>query len=64
MLLQEIVSYPEESIFQLNILTDSERHQLLNEWNSLAVDYPLATCLHELVEATVRRTQAATALIF
>lgn len=64
MLLQEIVSYPEKSIFQLNILTDSERHQLLNEWNDTAVDYPLDTCLHELVEATVRRTPNATALIF
>ncbi|GAK56428.1 amino acid adenylation domain protein [Candidatus Vecturithrix granuli] len=63
-LLQEIVAYPEKSIFQLNILTDAERHQIIEEWNATAVDYPLDTCIHELVEAQARRTPNATALIF
>lgn len=63
-LLQEIVTYPEKSIFQLNLLTEAERHQILEEWNATAVDYPLDTCIHELVEAQARRTPDATALIF
>ena len=63
-LLQEIVEYPEKSIFELNILSDSERHQILNKWNDTTIDYPLDTCIHELVEAQARRTPNATALIF
>ena len=63
-LLQEIIAYPEKSIFQLNILTDAERHQILEEWNATTVEYPLDVCIHELVEAQARRTPDATALIF
>ena len=45
-------------------LGDSERHQLLVEWNATSSDYPRDQCLHELFEAQVDRTPDAVAVVF
>ena len=38
---------------QLPLLTESERHQLLVEWNDTAADYPQDRCIHQLFEEQV-----------
>ncbi|HTA29834.1 MAG TPA: AMP-binding protein, partial [Candidatus Cybelea sp.] len=45
------------------VLAESERHQVLVEWNNTARDYPRHLCLHQLIEAQVERTPGAVALI-
>jgi amino acid adenylation domain-containing protein/FkbH-like protein len=45
------------------LLTETERHQILVEWNNTAKDYPHDLCLHQLIEAQVERTPEAVALI-
>src|SRR5215467_9999981 len=45
------------------MLSNAERHQILHEWNRTHAEYP-EVCIHELFEAQVKRTPAATALVF
>ncbi|HEY0739708.1 MAG TPA: amino acid adenylation domain-containing protein, partial [Herpetosiphonaceae bacterium] len=44
------------------LLTESEQHQLLVDWNASAAPVPQERCLHHLFEAQVDRTPAAIAL--
>jgi amino acid adenylation domain-containing protein len=63
-ILQSAVTDPAQTIGQLPLLTEAERHQLLVEWNDTAVNYPKDICLHELVEAQVEQTPDAVAVVF
>ena len=45
------------------LLTESERHQILVDWNDTSTDYPRDLCIHQLIEARVERTPEAVALI-
>ncbi|QIR37149.1 amino acid adenylation domain-containing protein [Tolypothrix sp. PCC 7910] len=63
-LLEGIVANPEERISQLPLLTPSEQHQLLVEWNDTQADYPLDNCIHQLFETQVERTPDAVAVVF
>lgn len=62
-LLEEIVTDGERYLWELPILTQKERH-LLIEWNDTATDYPRDKCIHQLFEAQVERTPEAVALVF
>ena len=46
------------------LLNETERHQLLVEWNENQLEYPKDKCIHQLFEAQVERTPDLTALIF
>jgi amino acid adenylation domain-containing protein len=46
------------------MLSDAERQQILYEWNRTQAEYPKDVCIHELFEAQVQRTPAATAVVF
>jgi amino acid adenylation domain-containing protein len=61
-LLHGIVESPEQRISENPILAASERHQILNEWNDTAAEFPADALLHELFEAQVERTPQRTAL--
>ena len=63
-LLEGIVANPEKPLADLPLLTDVERQQLLVEWNQTDAIYPKNRCLHELVEAQVKRTPDAVAVVF
>jgi amino acid adenylation domain-containing protein len=63
-LLEGIVSDPEQRLSDLPLLTSAERHQLLVEWNQTQQDYPRKKSVHELFEEQVERTPEATAVIF
>jgi amino acid adenylation domain-containing protein len=63
-LLEGIVANPDRRIAELPLLTDSEKHQLLIEWNDTNKDYPKDKCIHQLFEEQVERTPGAIALVF
>ena len=44
-------------------LTETERRQLLAEWNNTKVDYPRDLCVHQLIEAQVERTPKSVAVV-
>ncbi len=63
-LLEGIAANPDRRISDLPLLTGSERHQLLFEWNSTQTDYPQDKCVHQLFEAQVEKTPDAVAVVF
>ncbi len=62
-LVESIIANPDQSIDELTILTDPERHQLLVEWNQTQTNYP-NQCIHQLFEAQVERTPDNVAVVF
>jgi len=63
-LLEAIVANPEQRIADLPLLSESELHQLLVEWNNTQADYPQDRCIHQLFEAQVEQNPDALALVF
>jgi amino acid adenylation domain-containing protein len=64
-LLEASVANPEQSISELPMLPEAERHQLLVDWNDTATELPHKTlCLHQLIEAQAARTPDQVALVF
>jgi amino acid adenylation domain-containing protein len=63
-LLSGIAAAPERRISELPLLTESQRHQLLVEWNQTRTDYPKDKCIHQLFEAQVEKTPDAVAVVF
>jgi amino acid adenylation domain-containing protein len=49
---------------QRTLLSDTECHQQLVQWNDTARDYPTEKCVHELIEAQVERTPDAVAVVY
>nr|VFJ75374.1 MAG: amino acid adenylation domain-containing protein [Candidatus Kentron sp. FW] len=62
-LLRGIVAEPETRISQLPLLTEAERHRIL-EWNDTRVPYSQDKCVHELFEEQVAKSPDAIAVIF
>lgn len=63
-LLEGIVSDPEERIANLPLLSEAELHQILVEWNSTYADYPQDKCIHPLFENQVNHNPDALAVIY
>ncbi|MFN6438443.1 MAG: amino acid adenylation domain-containing protein, partial [Nostoc sp. DedSLP01] len=63
-LLEGILSNPQQHISELPLLTPKERHQLLFEWNNAEFKHPQDKCIHQLFEEQVRRTPDAVAVEF
>ncbi|WP_235526606.1 non-ribosomal peptide synthetase [Nostoc piscinale] len=63
-LLAAIVTDPHQKVGELPLLTPSERHHLLVEWNDTQVDYPVDKCIHQLFEEQVEKTPDAVAVVF
>ncbi|MBW8829388.1 MAG: hypothetical protein JF606_08155, partial [Burkholderiales bacterium] len=47
----------------IDLLSHTERRQVLIDWNATQADYPRDQCIHELIEAQVRRSPEATAVV-
>jgi len=62
-LLEGAVANPEQRISKLPILTETERRQLLVEWNDTRTDYPAHKGIQELFEEQVRNKPEGVALI-
>ncbi|WP_071191491.1 condensation domain-containing protein [Trichormus sp. NMC-1] len=46
-LLTNIINLPEQTLADIPLITEKERHQLLIEWNQTEVDYPQDKCIHQ-----------------
>jgi amino acid adenylation domain-containing protein len=51
-------------IWQLDLLSEQERGQLLHTWNQTSHEYPHHKCVHELFEEQAERTPNAVAVVF
>ena len=63
-LLRAIAADPQQRVCDLSLLTDSERQQLLIEFNDTAAEFPQDVCLHQLIEQQVARTPEQVAVVF
>lgn len=63
-LLFGIVANPQAKLFELPLLTASEQHQLLVEWNDTQTDWTQDLCIHQLIEQQAEKTPDAIAIIF
>ncbi|NVI85498.1 aminotransferase class V-fold PLP-dependent enzyme, partial [Janthinobacterium sp. BJB401] len=64
LLLEAIIANPHAPVHELDMLAESERRQLLVEWNQTAQDYEHDHTLHALFEAQVARTPGNPAVQF
>ncbi|WP_440830187.1 amino acid adenylation domain-containing protein [Pseudomonas fragariae (ex Marin et al. 2024)] len=62
--LQALTHDAQAALGELALLSDREQQHVLREWNATAADFPSEDCLHSLIEAQVRATPEAPALIF
>ena len=63
-LLEGIVADPERRLSELPLLTESERHQLLVEWNDTKTEYLGDKCVHHLFETQVEKSPDTIAVVF
>ncbi|MDQ3652504.1 MAG: amino acid adenylation domain-containing protein [Acidobacteriota bacterium] len=63
-LLSEIVADPDQRLSQLSILSETERNQLVVEWNNTATEYPREKAVHQLFEEQVALRPDAVAVVF
>lgn len=63
-LLESALANPGQRVSALPMLTESERRQLLVEWNNTGADFPREKCIHELIEEQATRNPDAVAIVF
>lgn len=61
-LLQAVITEPETRLSQIEFLSETERRQLLFDWNRTQAEYPQDSLFHQLFEAQVERTPDITAV--
>lgn len=61
-ILEAMVTNPEQRLSQVEMLSGSERQQLLCDWNETFAEYPADKRLNELFEAQVERTPDSVAI--
>ena len=62
--LQGMITMPKTPITHLPILTSTETHTLLTEWNATQTEYPKDKCIHQLFEEQAAQTPDAIAVVF
>ena len=62
-LLDGLVAAPDTVLWQLPLLSEAERLQLLVDWNDTAMPYPRDSCIHALYESRAARTPEAVAVV-
>ena len=63
-LVEAMVADDTQVVDHLRLLTETERHQVLYEWNATEREYAQDQCVHELFEEQVRRNPEAAAVAF
>jgi amino acid adenylation domain-containing protein len=63
-IIEEITNDPFKSVSQIAMISESERAQLVVEWNNTKKEYPTETCIHEMFEQQVEKTPEADAVVF
>ena len=63
-ILDSIIHNEESNFQELELLPESERHKLLNDFNNTEADYPRDKTIHQLFEEQVERAPDSTALVY
>jgi amino acid adenylation domain-containing protein len=63
-LMNAVLSNPGKSIFEVALLSDSEKERQIETWNDTDADYPAMSTIHGLFEEQVAERAAAIALTF
>jgi natural product biosynthesis luciferase-like monooxygenase protein/amino acid adenylation domain-containing protein len=63
-LLEGVAKNPQTRLAEIPLLTEGERHLILEEWNDTRADYPADKCIHHQFEEQVSRTPDAVAVVF
>ena len=63
-IIRQIISAPDTTVEQLDILTESEKQKVIYDFNDTAADYPRDKCVHELFSEQAAKTPDKVALIF
>ncbi len=63
-LCEGVVANPRQTVTDIPLLTNAQRHRLLTDWNATSAPYPQDKCIHELFEAQVAKTPEAIAVVF
>ncbi len=63
-LLESIVADCTQPLSALSLLTESEKSQILIEWNDTTTDYPKDQCIHQLFEIQTEQTPDHVAVVF
>ncbi|NTX38450.1 amino acid adenylation domain-containing protein, partial [Myxococcus sp. CA033] len=63
-LLERAVVAPHLRLSELSLVTELDRHLVLETWNATTVESRIEVCAHELVEAQAGRTPEAVAVVF
>jgi amino acid adenylation domain-containing protein len=63
-LLASVTAQPDAAIDSVSLLSETERRQLLHEWNETRSEFPSDKCFYELFEAQVGKTPNAIAATF
>ena len=61
--LEEMVAKPKARLSELSLLTESEREQVVIEWNTTDRDYPQEQLIHELFEVQAAETPRTVAVV-
>ena len=59
-----LVFETQQTVGEIPLISEAERHQLLVEWNDTEVDYPQDKCIHQLFEEQVKKSPNAIAVVF
>jgi amino acid adenylation domain-containing protein/non-ribosomal peptide synthase protein (TIGR01720 family) len=57
-------SFADSEQLHHSVLTETEQHQILVEWNQTQAEYPKDKCIHQLFEEQVERSPDAIAIVF
>ena len=63
-LLRSAVEAPSQRVCDLNVLSESERHTLISQFNDTATDSPAESCIHRIIESQVEQFSESLALEF
>ena len=63
-LLRDLVAHPDRRISQLEMLTESERHCQLVDWNNTELEFSNDLMVHQLIEQQVKRSPNSVAVSF
>ncbi|UNY98317.1 amino acid adenylation domain-containing protein [Zhouia spongiae] len=63
-LVEQLIENSQRQIKDIELLTSSERQQLLFDWNDTQVDYPKEKCIHQLFEEQSEKTPDNVAVVF
>ena len=63
-MLDAVVREPGCAVGRVEMLSATERHQLLYDWNDTGTAFPADKCVHQLFEEQVARTPDAVAVVF